>query len=103
LGQRTSITGEEARRLWEVEPSPQTRTTGELREVLTDALSLQGLERLLEDAVEKRRQELVAERESMRGQMEERTSTQAVEWLKGIDDLSPGSFDMLTVTVLFPG
>jgi len=60
------------------------------------------LERLLDDAVEARRQELVAERYSMRRQMEEREGTQTAEWMRGIDDLSPGSFDLLTVTVLFP-
>jgi hypothetical protein len=27
---------------------------------------------------------------------------QAAEWLEGIDDLAPGSFDLLTVAVLFP-
>jgi len=58
------------------------------------------LETLLAGAVEKRRQELVAERQRM--QRPVRSSSQPAEWLKGIDDLAPGSFDLLTVTVLFP-
>lgn len=52
--------------------------------------------------MEAQRQELVAERRSMRRQMEQRGDAQAAEWLRGIDDLSPGSFDLLTVTVLYP-
>jgi hypothetical protein len=60
--------------------------------------------------VEARRQELVAQRRNMRQsfeeaqdrQMEQQAGMQTAEWLKGIDDLSPGSFDLLTVTVLFP-
>jgi hypothetical protein len=101
-GQHMSFTGEEARRLLEVRPSAETRTLSEVREVLADALSIQGLERLLEDAVEARRKELVAERRNMRQQMEQREGAQAAEWLHGIDDLSPGSFDLLAVTVLWP-
>ena len=101
-GQHASFTGEEAQRLLEVQPSAETRTLSEVREVLADALSIQGLERLLEDAVEARRKELVAERRSMRQQMEQREGAQAAEWLHGIDDLSPGSFDLLAVTVLWP-
>jgi hypothetical protein len=101
-GQHTSFTGEEARRLLEVQPSAETRTLPEVREVLADALSIQGLERLLEDAVEARRRELVAERERMRDQMQAVEGAQPAEWLEGIDDLAPGSFDLLTVTVLFP-
>jgi hypothetical protein len=27
---------------------------------------------------------------------------EAAAWLRGIDDLAPGTFDLLTVTVLFP-
>ena len=52
--------------------------------------------------MEARRQELVIERRGMRKQMEQRKDAQIAEWLEGIDNLSPGSFDMLTVTVLFP-
>jgi hypothetical protein len=38
----------------------------------------------------------------MKRQMEQRERAQPAEWLEGIDDLAPGSFDLLTVTVLFP-
>jgi hypothetical protein len=93
-----------------VRPSAETRIEAEVRESLADALAIEGLDALLEGAVEARRQELVAERRNMRQsfdqaqdrQMEQREGAQAAEWLRGIDDLSPGSFDLLTVTVLFP-
>jgi len=101
--QHTSFTGEEARRLLEVQSSAETRTGSEVQEVLTDALGMRGLERLLNDAVEARRRELIAERCSMRQQMEQREGTRTAEWLQGIDDLLPGSFDLLTVTVYYPG
>jgi hypothetical protein len=83
------------------------RTEAEVREALDDALGIPELERLLEDTVEERRQELVAERERMRRralrkQMEQQKGSQPAEWLEGIDDLAPESLDLLTVTVLFP-
>jgi len=81
-----------------------------VREALADVLAIEALETLLEDTVEARRRELAAERRGMREsfdqaqdrQMEQREGAQAAEWLRGIDDLSPGSFDLLTVTVYYP-
>ena len=89
-------------RLLHPQSRPEIRTESEVRETLGDALSIKGLEELLEDAVEARRRELVAERRGMRRQMEQREGTQATEWLQGIDDLLPGSNDLLTVTVFYP-
>jgi hypothetical protein len=91
-----------ATRLLNARPSPETRTESEVQEALADALAIEGLEQLLRDAVETRRQELVAERRRMREQMEQQEGAQAAAWLQGIDDLSPGSFDLLAVTVYYP-
>jgi superfamily II DNA or RNA helicase len=93
--------------LLDVRPSPQTRTEDEVREALGDALGMEGLEVFLEGAVEARRKELAAERARMRrsalrNQMEQQEGSQPSEWLEGIADLARGSFDLLTVTVLFP-
>ncbi len=96
------LDAEAARRRLRVTPSSETRTEAEVREALADALAIEGLEELLEDTVETRRQELVAERRNMKRQMEQREGAQTAEWLRGIDDLSPGSFDLLTVTVYYP-
>ncbi|MBN1978380.1 MAG: DEAD/DEAH box helicase [Anaerolineae bacterium] len=96
------LPAEATRRLLGVRPGSEIRTDVEAREALVDALGAEGLRILLENAVETRRQELVAERRGMREQMEQREGAQTAEWLGGIDDLSPGSFDLLTTTILFP-
>ena len=67
------------------------------------ALAIDALDSILASAVESRRHQLVAERQSMRRQMEQQEGAPAAEWLQGIDDLAPGSFDLLTVTIYFPG
>lgn len=93
---------EQARALLSARPSPETRSDAEVREALADALSLSGLNEVLAGAVEARRQELVAERTAMRQHLEGQQGAEAAEWMQGIDDLSPGSFDVLTVTVCYP-
>jgi len=100
--QPSAISRQEVARLIEAQPTPEARPLDEVQETLADALSLEGLEDLLGGMVEARRQELVAERRSMREQQEARADTQAAEWLQGIDDLSPGSYDLLTAIVLYP-
>jgi superfamily II DNA or RNA helicase len=89
-------------RLHRVTPSAETRTELEVKETLGDALGIEALEPVFGDAVEARRVELAAERRTMKWQMEGREGAQAAEWLQGIDDLSPGSSDLLTITILFP-
>ncbi len=100
--QPSIVSRQQASRLLAAQPSAQTRTASEVQEALTDALAIEGLDGLLESAVEDRRRELAAERRRMQDQMQEKEGSQPAEWLQGIDDLSPGSFDLLTVTVLFP-
>lgn len=85
--------------LAETEASPQTRTEAEVQEALHDALALEGLDALLAQAVDARRAELAAERTAMRKRLE---AQEAVAWLHGADQIAPGTFDLLTVTVLFP-
>jgi len=38
----------------------------------------------------------------MLARLQTRPGAREAEWLVGLDDLSPGTFDVLTVTVLFP-
>jgi superfamily II DNA or RNA helicase len=92
----------ETQQLLRATPTAKTRTGLEVKETLADALGIETLERLFGNAVEARRVELAAERRAMKRQMEGREGAQAAEWLQGIDDLSPGSFDLLTITILFP-
>ncbi len=86
--------------LTQATPDAQTRTSSEVQEALGDALAIEGLAALLAGAVESRRQVLVAERRRMQ-QAED--GDQPAVWLAGIADLEPGSYDLLAVTVLFPG
>jgi len=97
-----AITGDPVQLLLEPHLSDQTRIESEVREALGDALGVPELDSLLEGAVEERRRELMSERARMRDQMEQQRGAQPAEWLEGIDDLAPGSFDLLTVEVLYP-
>lgn len=97
------LDGASVQRALEARPAAQTRTQVEVQEALADALAFPGLEQVLQSAVEGRRQALAAERRRMREQMERQQGGEAPGWLRGIDDLSPGSFDLLTVRVLYPG
>jgi hypothetical protein len=85
----------------------RTRASAEVQEALHDALSIAGLDDLLRDAVEARRQVLVAERQRMpRHAVEQPRGGHApsapAAWLAGIVDLAPGRHDLLAVTVLYP-
>ena len=78
------------------------RTQTEVQETLADALAFPDLEQVLQSAVEERRQILMTERQRMRQQLEAQEDAVSAEWLKGIDDLSPGSVDLVALTVLWP-
>jgi hypothetical protein len=45
---------------------------------------------------------LIEERRSMQQQLAERPGDQATQWIEGIDEIAPGSFDVLTMTVYYP-
>jgi len=98
-----TLDGEATARLLGATPGAETRTEDEARETLADALAIEGLQALLAQEIERRRQELVSERRSMKQQLAQVEGSQPAEWLEGIDDLSPGSFDMLTLTVYYTG
>ncbi len=84
------------------EATAETRLENEVKEALRDALDIPDLNKVLMQAVEARRAALVAERQAMRARLEAQENAQALACLHGIDDLAPGMFDVLTVTVLFP-
>jgi hypothetical protein len=96
------IADERTRALLTAEPAPQTRAVDEVQEALEDAFAIPGLEDLLAGAVESRRVALAQERAAMRKRLEAQEGARATAWLRGIDDLAPGSFDVLAVTVLYP-
>lgn len=98
----TPLDGEKTRGLLHAQPGPGARTEAEVREALADALDIKGIEETLRGAVEERRHVLVAERGSMKQQLLQHERGESAGWLAGIDELSPGSFDMLTITIYYP-
>ncbi len=98
---------ERALQLTEADPHTKTHTEYEGQEALRDAFAIAGLEPLLKEALEARRQALEIGRQRMRcnalhEQMEEQEGAQRAEWLASIDELTPGGFDLLTMTALHP-
>jgi len=78
------------------------RTEAEVKETLAGAVGLEGLDTHLAHAVERRRQELVAERRELVQRIERGNAERSREWLRGIDDLSSAGYDLLALRVLFP-
>ncbi len=97
-----ALAAAEAQRLLRSQLSAQTRTQMEVQENLEDALAIENLAGVFTQTVEARRSELVAERQAMLVRLQERPGAHEAEWLHGLDDLSPGTYDVLTVTIVFP-
>ena len=93
--------GETVRPLVEAEPTAETLPPADILEDLELVLKRQDLETLLDMAVNARLEELIAERRKLKQQMEAQGEGQ-LAWLQGIDDVSPASFDLLTVRLLYP-
>ena len=82
--------------------SKQTRTEPEVREALEDAAAIEARDTHFARAIENRRRQLVQERQKMLDRMRRHGENDALApWLAGLDDISPGTFDILTVTILF--
>ena len=93
--------GEAVRSLVEAKPEAETLPPVDVLEDLELVLEMEGLETLLGTAVNARLEELIAERRKLKQQMEAQGGEQ-LAWLQGIDDVSPASFDLLTVRLLYP-
>lgn len=81
-------------------PSPQQRADDEVQEALTETFEIEALDEMLAQAVEARRQALIAERRTMREQLQAVNSQQV--WWRGMDSIAPGNYDILTVTIYYP-
>jgi len=90
----------DTRRLLQPQLSAATRTQLEVQEALEDTLLNEQLTDFFNQAVDARRQTLVTEREAMLARLHARPGAHEAEWLQGLDDLSPGTFDVLTVTIM---
>jgi len=93
--------GETVCPLVEAEPEGETLSPGDILEDLELVLEMEGLETLLNAPVNARLEELSVERRNLKRQMEVQGGEQ-LAWLQGIDDVSPASFDLLTVRLLYP-
>jgi hypothetical protein len=60
------------------------------------------LSETLEAAVSAGREMLIEERRSIRQQLAEWPGDQATQWIESIDEIAPGSFDVLTLSVYCP-
>jgi len=86
----------------EIRESPPTnaeRSEQEIQDDFAAALDHSKLENAIEARTETRRREIEDERSRMRERIEETTEA---GWLEGIDDVSVGSTDLLTVSLYYP-
>ncbi len=97
-----ALSAEATRRLLQPQLSAATRTQMEVQEALEDTLLNEQLTACFNQAVDTRRQMLVTEREAMLARLHARPGAHEAEWLHGLADLSPGTFDVLTMTIFFP-
>lgn len=94
-----SLSESAVREISEGTPANAGRSEQEIQDDLAAALDHPQLEAAIEDRAETRRRAIEEERSRMRERIEETT---AAEWLDGIDDVSVGSTDLLTVTLYYP-
>jgi hypothetical protein len=87
--------------LLNAKPVPGERTSGEVQEELEEVLTRPDLETCFERAVEERMRELSEERSHLRDHLT--SADNEVAWLEGIDDLTPAAYDVLAVTIFYPG
>jgi len=90
-----------ARPLVKAEPTAETLPPTDVLEDMELVLEMEGLQTLLEAGINARLEELISERRKLKQQMEAQ-GVQQLAWLQGIDDVSPASFDLLTVRLLYP-
>jgi len=99
---RQPLAEEAAGALVDAEPVPQLKPDDEVSEDLREALGRPDLDALLRAAVEARRQALVADRQAMLARDSQWEGVPQRQWLRGIDDLTTASYDVLTATVYYP-
>ena len=87
----------EEQKLLDARPAPGNVTLEEMREALQDALSRPDLEALFRKRLEARLQEITADRQRLRGELQLQAG-----WLQGADQLTVSSRDLLSVKILWP-
>jgi len=94
------LSTDQLRKLGNSSPILDQRSQTELREDISQVLSLPDLERTIQNSAKVRCDELIAERQRVRKSLEEQEKR---EWLSGMDQLSVASTDLLCVTLCYPG
>lgn len=94
---------EEARSLLQADPAPHTRTDSEVQETIADLYDLRpDVEEVLEATVTQRRETLIQERQAMQESIDVGCDGQTPQWVRDSERIAPGSFDVLTMTVVYP-
>ena len=97
---------EQAGELLSARTAAQTRQAFEVEEAMEALYRRDDLDALLGRAVDARRQALVQERQRLVQQFSTGTGASGngtlPDWVQGLDDLTPGSRDVLTLTIYFP-
>lgn len=91
------LEADQVSRLLKASPAPGSISIPEQQEVLADALHLADLETHFTTQIESRRQALIKERETLQVQLDD-----GADWLRGVNEVSIGSWDLLAVKVLWP-
>lgn len=88
--------------LLSAQPEARRKPDAEVSEDLSEALRRPDLNDLLQQAVEARRQALVADRQAMLAREASQEGATQQRWLQGIDQLETASYDVLTATISYP-
>ena len=93
---------EDVNLLMKSEPLPDERTIGEISNDLHLALERDELEGILWNKTQDRCDELIVERRRVKESLIESGESGERDWLRGFDDITPTSIDLLCVTIYYP-
>lgn len=97
----TPLFKEQVARLLEAQPKPITFMADEIREYQEDALDNESLDTVFAKAVADQRDTLIEERRNLRERLTAQNEREP-SWVVGLDELSEGNFDILTMTMFIP-
>ncbi len=97
-----ALTAEQVEELLAARPEARGKPGAEVSEDIIEALRRPDLNEVLQQAVEMRRQALVADRQTMLSRDSAQEGALQRRWLAGIDQLETASYDVLTATIYYP-
>jgi hypothetical protein len=93
--------GDDARSLWRVRRTAESISEADVQEDASLILTAPRLQTVITEAVEAQRAQLIAERTQLRLRLTDAGEAPPA-WLQGIDQLTIGSYDLLSITLLYP-